>query len=185
MFRAVVTMGVCALLNLTSYAQDDANQRKPRTTGNRNWNRDQMETVEVAFFGAYVEKASLKQQKIAKILEGTGVIARITENGPAGKQGLKSGDLIYKLDDQILINRHQFQVLIANYPVGTTITVVHCRDGKEMTTKLTLGKKEVRRWKDPKAGVADPVRPPRAEIEKALPNARTTVKKIKGEDNEK
>ena len=145
MLRVITMMGICALLSLTAYGQGDETERNPRN----NWNRGQMmETVEIAFFGAYVEKASAKAQTVAKIPEGTGVKAeKITEDGPAGKAGVKTGDLLYKLDDQILINRHQFQVLVANYAVGTIIEVVHYRDGKEMKTKVTLGKKDVRRRK--------------------------------------
>jgi hypothetical protein len=172
MLRVITMMGICALLNLTAYGQGNETERNPRN----NWNRGQMmETVEIAFFGAYVEKASAKAQTVAKIPEGTGVKAeKITEDGPAGKAGVKTGDLLYKLDDQILINRHQFQVLVANYAVGTIIEVVHYRDGKEMKTKVALGKKKTRRRK------RETVAPQAGDIEKMLPPE--AKKMLKGMD---
>ncbi|HEX6462110.1 MAG TPA: trypsin-like peptidase domain-containing protein [Candidatus Saccharimonadales bacterium] len=70
--------------------------------------------------------------------------AYITRDGiaggsPAEKAGLKSGDIITKVNDQLIDKEHSFGSVISQFAVGDTIKVTFQRDGKEQTVNATLG----------------------------------------------
>lgn len=66
------------------------------------------------------------------------VIAKIQNNAPADKAGLKIGDVITKIDDKKVENISKLRYYLYKYSLGDKITITYMRDGKEKTTQVTL-----------------------------------------------
>lgn len=88
---------------------------------------------------AHEQKLSVKEG--ALIQEGRGTSA-VVEDGPADKAGLKSGDIVVKIDDMKIGTAGGMMSIIGMYKPGDTIEVKYLRDGKERDTKLTLAEYE-------------------------------------------
>ncbi|WP_338698268.1 trypsin-like peptidase domain-containing protein [Streptomyces sp. Q6] len=79
----------------------------------------------------------------AKITEqGASGSAAVTPNGPAAKAGLKSGDVITKLDDQVIDSGPTLIGQIWTHKPGDTVKLTYTRDGKERTVDVTLGERK-------------------------------------------
>jgi serine protease Do len=70
------------------------------------------------------------------------LIAGIDDKGPAKPAGLKAGDVIVRFDGKDIKESRELPRLVASMPVGKTVEVVVVRDGKEVTTTVTLGRLE-------------------------------------------
>jgi S1-C subfamily serine protease len=83
-----------------------------------------------------------------KIEEGKIVVLEPLKDGPADKAGIKSGDVILKINDFKVKEDAENDDLqetvkeVGKYKVGEKIKVVVSRDGKEKTIEATLGKRE-------------------------------------------
>lgn len=66
------------------------------------------------------------------------VVVETTEGGPAEMAGLKAGDIIYKVDDEILQGMEHLTEILANHKAGDMLNLLVDRNGKtlEMTIKL-------------------------------------------------
>ena len=74
---------------------------------------------------------------------GTGLtITGVSNGSPAEKAGLKGGDVLAKLDDQILVNPSQFTTLIRNKKAGETIKLALMRNGEAKDLEVTLATRE-------------------------------------------
>ncbi|MEU5975627.1 trypsin-like peptidase domain-containing protein [Streptomyces sp. NPDC047315] len=71
--------------------------------------------------------------------DGTNGTPAVPPNGPAAKAGLKSGDIITKLNDKPIDSGPTLISEIWNHKPGDQITLTYERDGKESTTPVTLG----------------------------------------------
>ena len=69
------------------------------------------------------------------------VIAGVEEGAAFDKAGIKSGDIILKINDFETKNYKYFKYYLYRYKVGDKITITYQRDGKELTTEITLQKK--------------------------------------------
>jgi serine protease Do len=67
------------------------------------------------------------------------LIATVTEDSPAGKAGLKEGDVIVTFDGKPVEGPRTLPALVANTPVGRAVPVVVLRDGKRQTVTVTVG----------------------------------------------
>jgi serine protease Do len=63
----------------------------------------------------------------------------IIADGPAAKAGLKSGDIITKIDNQAIDQNNSLAALVNKHRVGDKVTLTLLRDGKEMKLDVTLG----------------------------------------------
>ncbi len=72
------------------------------------------------------------------------VVINVMEKSPAASL-LKEDDVLTKLDDQILIDTHQFGVLIRGKKEGDEVNLTLVRGGKEMSVKAKLAVHEVPR----------------------------------------
>ncbi|HEY7459208.1 MAG TPA: DegQ family serine endoprotease [Xanthobacteraceae bacterium] len=70
------------------------------------------------------------------------LIAGVTDDGPAAKSGMKSGDVIVKFDGQQIREMRDLPRAVAGTAVGKTVEVVVNRKGKEETLSVTLGRLE-------------------------------------------
>jgi putative serine protease PepD len=65
----------------------------------------------------------------------------VTANGPADKAGLKSGDVITKLDDRVIDSGPTLIGEIWTHRPGDKVDLTYKRDGRTHTVDLTLGKR--------------------------------------------
>ena len=66
------------------------------------------------------------------------LIARVLEDTPGAKAGLKDGDAITAVNGQPVKNAHDLQSIVLNLPVGKQIELSVIRDGKPLTLKATI-----------------------------------------------
>ncbi|MGW3982598.1 S1C family serine protease [Streptomyces mirabilis] len=79
----------------------------------------------------------------AKITEqGASGSAAVTSGGPADKAGLKPGDVITKLDDQVIDSGPTLIGEIWTHQPGDVVKLTYTRDGKTHTAEVTLGQRD-------------------------------------------
>ncbi|QKW28354.1 trypsin-like peptidase domain-containing protein [Streptomyces seoulensis] len=71
--------------------------------------------------------------------QGVGGAASVESGGPADQAGLKSGDVITKLDDHVIDSGPTLIGEIWTHKPGDKVTITYKRGGKEHTTSVTLG----------------------------------------------
>jgi serine protease Do len=67
------------------------------------------------------------------------LVVEITEGSPARASGLQPGDVILEFDGQKVKEMRGFPRLVAQTPVGKTVTLIVWRDGKRVGLRTTLG----------------------------------------------
>lgn len=94
---------------------------------------------EAAFLGVDVAPIEPGLRQDLDLKPGTAVmIRRIGPGTPADEAGLKSGDVLVKLNDQLLINPQQLAVLVRTFAPGDVVTLHVLRDGATMKLQATL-----------------------------------------------
>ncbi|HEY8595208.1 MAG TPA: Do family serine endopeptidase [Devosiaceae bacterium] len=66
------------------------------------------------------------------------LVTNLTDGAPAGKAGVKSGDVIVGVDGKDIANARDLARTIANYAPGSTVDISILRDGKKQDIKVTL-----------------------------------------------
>jgi serine protease Do len=89
------------------------------------------------------------QPVTAEIAEGFGLpsttgalVADVTAGGPAAKAGLQPGDLILGFDGKPVADQRTLPRIVADTPVGKSVTVDYLRGGKKETARVTVAKLE-------------------------------------------
>ncbi len=107
-----------------------------------------------AIFALYAHAESLTYLGIAtvpldpaiadhlKLDEGVGLTVRLIDPESAAADVLELNDILYKLDDQLLIDPRQLSVLIRNRKPEEEIKLTVLRHGDEILKEITLGKKD-------------------------------------------
>ncbi len=67
------------------------------------------------------------------------MIAGVTDDGPADKARLKSGDIILKFNGQAVKEMRNLPLIVAQTDIGKAVPVIIWRDGKEVTLQVTVG----------------------------------------------
>ena len=70
------------------------------------------------------------------------LVAGVTENGPAAKAGMQSGDVIVRFDGQQIRDMRDLPRVVADTAVGKSVEIVVMRKGKEEKLSITLGRLE-------------------------------------------
>lgn len=72
--------------------------------------------------------------------DGKGVVvSQVTPaNGPAGKAGLKAGDVVREINGRKLNDAVDLSNVVAELAPGKSVSLKYLRDGKEYTTELTI-----------------------------------------------
>jgi serine protease Do len=70
------------------------------------------------------------------------LVAGVTDDGPAAKAGIQSGDVIVKFDGRDIKEMRDLPKSVADTGVGKTVDIVFIRKGKEQTARVTLGRLE-------------------------------------------
>jgi len=95
--------------------------------------------VDRAFLGVGTQPLEAELSSMFNITHGA-LITDVQPGTPAEKAGLKSGDIITKVDDtEIRDNRH-LQLTITRLAPGTEATIEYVRDGKTNSVKAKLAK---------------------------------------------
>ncbi|MEP6674734.1 MAG: PDZ domain-containing protein [Ferruginibacter sp.] len=85
-----------------------------------------------AFLGVSTEKANDDEGDGAKI-------SNVTEESGAAKAGLKEGDIITKVDGKKIENPSDLTEAIRSKKINDQVNISYKREGKEKSTKATLG----------------------------------------------
>ncbi len=94
--------------------------------------------VRRGFLGIVFEELTPKMARTFGY-EGTGVLVRYPVEGtPAHKAGIKSGDILTKINDITVDSGDQLRRLIARYKPGTILAVEVFRDGKTLNFDITI-----------------------------------------------
>lgn len=70
------------------------------------------------------------------------IVYEVAKNSPAEKAGLKSGDIITKVNNDNVTSIGYLRYYLYNYDVGAIVNITYIRGGKNYTATLTLGKSE-------------------------------------------
>jgi serine protease Do len=96
-----------------------------------------------AFLGVSVGDLRLvPEDQKPKLPAGTkdaALVSVVTPNSPAAKAGLRPGDVITRIDAQPIEGSHDVVQYVSSKPVGSKVTVAYVREGKPLTTQVTLG----------------------------------------------
>ncbi|MFW2477866.1 MAG: S1C family serine protease, partial [Sediminibacterium sp.] len=107
-------------------------------------------TVQRAFIGINYPSENLSDDQLRElekelgtsIKEGEGVIITgVPDGGAAAAAGLKKGDLVTKVNGNVVTNGPELQEQVALYKPGDKISVSYKRGGKENTVNITLKNK--------------------------------------------
>jgi putative serine protease PepD len=66
-------------------------------------------------------------------------IQQVEGGGAAAKAGLQQGDVITKVDDEVVDGSESLVATIRGHRPGDKVTLTYVRDGKTHTTTATLG----------------------------------------------
>ena len=69
----------------------------------------------------------------------TATVAKLVAGGPAAKAGLRVGDVVTKLDDELVNTSQALVAAVRSHAPGATVTVTYQRGSQTRTTSLTLG----------------------------------------------
>jgi serine protease Do len=67
------------------------------------------------------------------------IVSQVTPDSPAGRAGLKAGDVLREIDGRKIVNGSALQVAVSEMKPGNTIALGILRDGKPDTIKVTVG----------------------------------------------
>ncbi|HEX2115308.1 MAG TPA: PDZ domain-containing protein, partial [Alphaproteobacteria bacterium] len=70
------------------------------------------------------------------------LVARVTENGPADKAKIQSGDVVTKFDGKDVTDMRRLPRIVAETPVDKTVPVTVWRKGKEVQLQVKVGELE-------------------------------------------
>ncbi|MFO7642534.1 MAG: PDZ domain-containing protein, partial [Candidatus Competibacteraceae bacterium] len=74
--------------------------------------------------------------------EGTGVLVGEVAEGPAGRAGIRAGDIIARVNNVNVTEVSQFESLVKELPTGRPIPVLVRRDRGALFLALTIPEKE-------------------------------------------
>ena len=99
------------------------------------------------WLGVSVQKpGSAMEGRSGGVPKGVGFVVReVAGDSPAARAGLRDHDVLWKLNEQLLINEAQFLVLLHHHRVGDTVRLVYMREGGSHEVEVTLGERPVHR----------------------------------------
>ena len=99
--------------------------------------------VQKAFFGAEVLDINTEIAIKLETDDYSGVVlSYVQEDGAASNIGMKKGDIVLKIDDQLINSRSQFEEVLSYHSPGDEIHIVYKRNKKIILTPLILTNKE-------------------------------------------
>lgn len=117
--------------------------------------------VRRGFLGINPQEMSPQIARLNRITDGYGVVIRelTSEAGPAARAGLKSGDVITRINGQPVRNLRELIRLIASLPVGGNAEITYVRSGERKMISVRLEERDLE--EEGKAIKPDPLFDPR------------------------
>ena len=94
--------------------------------------------------------------------DGGVVISSVLKDQPAERAGLRRNDVIVEFDGQPVTDLQKFRLRVADTAVGRRVPVVVLRDGKRVTSTVTLGPRDQNVVASNEGGGAAPAEPAKA-----------------------
>jgi serine protease Do len=92
------------------------------------------------YLGIGIEDVTPENSKFFDLTDASGaIVTQVTPDSPGGRAGLKSGDVIRKIDGQTIPTSSALQLAVNERTPDTTISVDILRDGKPQTMSIKLG----------------------------------------------
>lgn len=129
-----------AALPTLSHAADPPVDAQPQQEEQSKQVPEQQDIAQTTFLG--VDTAAIQPQlrRELGLDPGTALVIRHVGPGtPAEEAGLLPGDVLVRLNDQLLINSEQFAVLVRTFKPGQAVTLHVLRDGQPVELNATLG----------------------------------------------
>ena len=96
--------------------------------------------VSSSFLGVGVAEVDTERAKELKLKEERGVeVKNVEEDSPAGKAGVKVGDVVLDYNGQRVEGAEQFVRLVRETPVGRQVKLLISRNGSTQTLTATIG----------------------------------------------
>ena len=116
------------------------------------WKSDDGHDMVFRMLGGGPRKLGIEYMEVGEQLAGyfkvsgkTGVlVASVDADGPAGKAGMKAGDVILKLGTETITDGDDLREAVAEAEGGQEVTVTVQRDGRALDLKVTLAKPETK-----------------------------------------
>ncbi|MFD1702180.1 Do family serine endopeptidase [Methylopila henanensis] len=97
--------------------------------------------VERGYIGVQIQPVTDEIAESLGLKTAQGALVAEAQSGtPGEKAGLKSGDVIQKVNGESVAEARDLSRKIASFSPGTKVELTYWRDGKELKTDLTLGK---------------------------------------------
>ncbi len=92
------------------------------------------------YLGIGIEDVTPENSKFFSLQDASGaIVTQVTPDSPGSSAGLKSGDVIRKIDGQLIPTSSALQLAVNERTPGTTISMEILRDGKPETLSIKLG----------------------------------------------
>jgi serine protease Do len=92
------------------------------------------------YLGIGIEDVTPENSKFFNLQDASGaIVTQVTLDAPGGSAGLKSGDVIRKIDGQAIPTSSALQLAVNERTPGTTISMEILRDGRPETLSIKLG----------------------------------------------
>jgi len=96
--------------------------------------------VEHGYLGINISDVTPDNAQFFNLKDASGaIVAGVSPDSPAGKGGLKQGDVITEVNGQKVANMSALQVEISQMSPGTSLKLGVLREGKPMNLNLTVG----------------------------------------------
>lgn len=92
-----------------------------------------------SFIGIAPEQMVPSQTPLPPGLSEAVRIAKVTEGSPADTAGLKTGDIVLKVDDHLTPTLHEIKKYMHTHEPGDVVKFVVVRDGKEVSIEVKAG----------------------------------------------
>jgi len=97
-------------------------------------------TVHHGYLGITMNDVTPDNAQFFNLPDASGaVISQVTPDSPAGRAGLKNGDVLRELNGKKIMDGRELQVAVSETAPGTAIELGILRDGKPESIKLTVG----------------------------------------------
>jgi serine protease Do len=96
--------------------------------------------VEHGYLGISINDVTPDNAHFFNLPDASGaIVSQVTPDSPAGRAGLRTGDVITQVDQQKIVNASALQVTVSEMAPGTKVALGVIRDGKPVTLNLTVG----------------------------------------------